>query len=140
MAPASEVKLAGCGERRDIGKGVGAGRGARAQGWGSGLCRGPTRSQPKPPACMALTPRTPSRSRAADAETAMVVSAAQLRTQRCRLPGALTALVALTAGDQSCPRRGGMKPGGANQERGEAGLLGFAANAEQEAGLFVANP
>lgn len=119
-----------------LGKVWGAGRGVRAQGWGSGHCRGPTRSQPKPPACMALTPRTPSRSRAAEAGTAMVVSVAQLRTPRCRLPWALTAL---TAGDQSFPWRGGMSPREANQEREKAGLLELAANPEQEAGLLLAN-
>lgn len=120
-----------------LGKVLGAGRGARAQGRGSGLCRGPTCAQPKPPACMALAARTVSRSRAAAAATAMVVRAAQYRTQRCRLPWALTTLA---AGDQSCPWRGGMKPGGANHERGRAGFLELAANAEQEAGLFLANP
>lgn len=87
MAPESVLKFADCGERHDIGKGVGggergAGGGVRAQGGGSGRCRGPTRPQPKPPACMARTPHAPSRSRAAVAGTAIVVSAAQPRTRR----------------------------------------------------------
>lgn len=120
-----------------LGKVWGAGGGVRAQGGGSGRCRGPTRPQPKPPACMARTPHAPSRSRAAVAGAAMVVSAAQLRTQTVRAPGVLTAQ---TAGDQSFPRRGGTSPGAANHGREKAGRVWFAANPEQEAGLFAANP
>lgn len=52
-------------------------------------------------------------------------------------PGAPTAQ---TAGDQSFPRRGGTSPRAANHGREKAGRVWRAANPEQEAGLFAANP